>query len=240
MEIDHYSQIAAIRTVLELREEIVLKAMALDRPSGRILDLGCGDGCFLEHATTRFAKLAPVGVDLSEGQIKKARTRMPGGHFVEGSLSKEFPFSDNEFDVIYCGEVIEHLYDPDFLLKEAFRVLRPGGYLYMTTPNLFAWYNRLLMLFGISPLFVEYSTKNSSVGYGPLRRIKFSSQPVGHLRIFHPRAFKDLQILYGFNNIRLIATCFEFFPRFIKTVDRFIAKFWCHGGSILISRAQKP
>ena len=39
---------------------------------------------------------------------------------------EDFPFGDNYFDAIFCGDIIEHLYDPDHLLSEMYRVLRGG------------------------------------------------------------------------------------------------------------------
>lgn len=239
MEIDHYSHSAFVRERLEEREEIVLRKMAGVESQARILDLGCGDGCFLAGVHKKYPQLKITGIDLSLVQLEKAKKRIPSGEFSQATLSKGLPYPDNHFDVIYCGEVIEHLFDPDSLLKEAHRVLRPGGVLYMTTPNLFAWYNRVLMLFGISPLFVEYSTEDASVGYGILRRVKSSDQPVGHLRIFHPLAFRELQEKCGFKNVELNAAAFEVFPSMIKIIDQLIARIWIRGGSILISKAEK-
>jgi SAM-dependent methyltransferase len=238
VDIDHYSQVQGQREELEQREKIVLREIVPIQ--GKILDVGCGDGCFLSHIVKRFPDLAPTGVDLSPGQLEKARTRLPQGRFTQGTLGAPLPFSDREFDIVYCGEVLEHLYDPDFLLKEVFRVLKPQGRLYLTTPNLMAWYNRLLILVGLSPLFVEYSTQDSSVGYGPLKKLKYQSQPAGHLRIYHPAALRDIQTLHGFRNLDVCATGFEHFPKSIRWIDQALASLWTGGGSILVSSAVKP
>ena len=53
--------------------------------------------------------------------------------------------------------MIEHLYNPDHMLEECRRVLKPGGLLIISTPNLQAWYNRILFLFGVQPIFYEVS-----------------------------------------------------------------------------------
>lgn len=240
MEIDHYSHLEGVRDTLEIRENMILRAMTENAPAGKkILDLGCGDGCFLANATRQFPGLKPAGLDLSPGQLQKARARMPQGQFLNASLGTKLPFPDQEFDFVYCAEVIEHLFDTDLFFKEAHRVLKPGGYLYMTTPNLFAWYNRFLILFGISPLYVEYSTINASIGYGILRKYKATDQPVGHLRIFHPLAFKELQMMHGFSGVRLKAAPFQFFPKLIRLFDRFVSLVWYNGGSILVSESRK-
>lgn len=48
-------------------------------------------------------------------------------------------FKDETFDLVVCREVIEHVDSGDDLLSEAYRVLRPTGYLFITTPNIFTW-----------------------------------------------------------------------------------------------------
>lgn len=239
VEIDHYSQIVEYRSQLEQREEIALRLLVSQSSGQNVLDLGCGDACFLSNWSQRQKNLKLFGLDLSVNQITKAKTRLPQAQFHRASLSDPLPFQNNFFDHIYCGEVLEHLINPDHFMTEAFRILKPGGTLVMTTPNLFAWYNRIFMLFGISPLFLEYSTKDSSVGYGPLKRFKASEQPVGHLRIFHPEAFKEIQSMYGFKNIRLKSARFEYLPKKVRWIDDLLSRLSPRWGSILISVAQK-
>ncbi len=65
-------------------------------------------------------------------------------------MEEGIPYPDDSFDVVSAGEVIEHIYDPDRLLAETRRVLRPGGHVVLTTPNLQAWYNRALFVAGDS------------------------------------------------------------------------------------------
>jgi SAM-dependent methyltransferase len=84
------------------------------------------------------------------------------------------PFDDNSVDVIFCLEVIEHLVLPGHLILEMKRVIRPGGHIILTTPNVLALVNRLRLLFGLvdhlhpdyyfklldwRPHFHEYTTK---------------------------------------------------------------------------------
>jgi 2-polyprenyl-3-methyl-5-hydroxy-6-metoxy-1,4-benzoquinol methylase len=108
-------------------------------PSEALLDAGCGDGLYLEAigSSTR-APARIVGTDLSERILETARaTADRSGVQVELRRAnlEQLPFSDGEFDVVLCTQVIEHLLDPALALRELARVLRPSGRLVLTTDN---------------------------------------------------------------------------------------------------------
>lgn len=98
---------------------------------GRLLDVGCGTGLFLEAASARGWEVA--GVELSMTAAAEARRRV-GERVAVGTL-EEAKFSDDTFDVVTLWEVIEHVPQPVKLLSEVRRVLRPGGVLLLSTPN---------------------------------------------------------------------------------------------------------
>jgi SAM-dependent methyltransferase len=119
--------------------------------------------------------------------------------------------------VIFCGEVIEHVYSPDDLVEDLKRLMRPDGILLLSTPNLGYWVNRLLLAVGISPLFAENSSR---VKLG--RRTKFLGQnnpTEGHLRLFTYGAMRDFLKLQGLHLIRTRATPVWNFPP-----DRIVCK----------------
>lgn len=99
--------------------------------TGRLLDVGCAFGYFMEHASQYFDV---YGIDISHYAIEKARERRLKKVRVH-NVEEEFPFPKRYFDVVTCFEVIEHLYHPDRLLKNIYRVLKTGGFLYISTPN---------------------------------------------------------------------------------------------------------
>ena len=104
-----------------------------DLPAGApILEVGCGDGAF----TTELAKYSSfvTALDLSASQIEENRRRFPGIAFAQHDVAEPLPFPDAAFDVAWCSEVLEHLFDPAFALREMHRVLRPGGRLLVTVP----------------------------------------------------------------------------------------------------------
>jgi SAM-dependent methyltransferase len=92
--------------------------------------------------------------------------------------------------MVFCGELIEHMFDPDHLLKEIKRVLKPRGVCILTTPNLSSWANRIALLLGYQPFYTEVSTK---FGVGHLFPFWLNA---GHIRLFTYRAIRDLVKIY--------------------------------------------
>lgn len=94
----------------------------------RVLDIGCGQGVALEH----FAKdgLKATGIALGEDV---AICRKRGFDVVEMDLNF-LDFEDASFDLVWCRHVLEHSIMPYFALSEVYRVLKPGGILYMEVP----------------------------------------------------------------------------------------------------------
>jgi 2-polyprenyl-3-methyl-5-hydroxy-6-metoxy-1,4-benzoquinol methylase len=131
---------------------------AVDGKKASILDIGCGDGLFLEALYAKIPesnrkKLKLFGVDYSHYKLKKAKKLKQPFTFDWCNLEERIPHKDGQFDVVHSGEVIEHIYNPDFMLEECRRVLKKDGLLIISTPNLINWYNRVLFLFGLQPLF---------------------------------------------------------------------------------------
>ena len=185
----------------------------------RVLDAGCGDGVFLDrlaryldHGDAHY-----TGVDYSEHQLAKAAA-LPY-EFHQCDLGAGIPLPDAAFDVVHAAEIIEHLLDPDLLVDEAARVLRPGGHVVITTPNLQAWFNRVLFVAGVQPIFHETSTRSTQVGAGPLARLKTDHRPVGHLRLYNRTALLDLLRRSGFTPVRVRGARYHDVPRALSWLD---------------------
>ncbi len=161
-----------------------------------ILDVGCGDGRFTKVFASACHCNNIVGIDVSKRLAKRANSLFPA--FVATSDSG-LPFRDEEFDGILCSELIEHLFDPDRLLTEIFRVLASDGVLFLTTPNLASWINRICLLLGFQPHYSEVSLRHN-VGklYGGIAAKTSDTAIGGHLRLFVPRSLDSLLRIYGF------------------------------------------
>lgn len=175
---------------------------------GKILDAGCGDGGLAKEIVVRFNKAKVYGVDISKEGCKLARKYCVETKVTD--LNKRIPYPDNYFDFIISQEVLEHIIDTDRYFEEFHRVLKKGGKVIITTPNLLAWHQRMLCFFGIVPTFYELSTTDKSIGLGILKKILYNKQPVGHVRVFTKMALVDIAKLYKFKVLAIKGTNIEF------------------------------
>jgi len=97
----------------------------------RLLDVGFGSGEFLEYAKTAGWEVA--GVDPDPVSVESAVQR---GLNVRHGGVEAYADMPESFDVITMSHVIEHVHDPHETLKTIYRLLKPGGFLWLTTPNI--------------------------------------------------------------------------------------------------------
>jgi SAM-dependent methyltransferase len=112
------------------------------KAGSRVLEIGCGAGNLLLQATLTGSY--PVALDLSMQALTFVRSRLeeansgteaPNGFACTQAIGESLPLANGSFDCILMSEVIEHLEVPQISIREAVRVLRPGGRLLITTPN---------------------------------------------------------------------------------------------------------
>ena len=101
-----------------------------DAPLGRWADLGCGRGEFIELASD-----AKSGIGLDYSATSARALRATGRPALVADLNKGLPFATGSLDGASMIEVIEHIVAAEALVAELARVIRPGGWLIVTTPN---------------------------------------------------------------------------------------------------------
>lgn len=104
------------------------------KPEMKVLELGCGTGYFTKEAARSGAKI--TAIDISSELLEQAKNEVPLANveFIVENAYK-MSFEDNSFDAVIGSSVLHHL-EIDNALKEIFRILRPGGTVHFTEPNM--------------------------------------------------------------------------------------------------------
>ena len=108
-------------------------------PGGRVLDIGCGNGLLLAHLSQLRPDLELYGSDASQTRVGKTLSSALERWGVVLASGDYLPFATGSFDALSMTEVLEHLKDPVGALREAARLLRPGGAVVVTVPNMSAF-----------------------------------------------------------------------------------------------------
>ena len=135
-----------LRQVMLAKTVRTLLQRAEHQGTWRVVDLGCGPGTNLFDVYDACQDVGDVswfGLDLNQREAGMGAARsafrtqerhMQPIHFMSGDIF-HLPFADNSVDILISSEVVEHLPDPKPALQEMERVLKPGGYAMITTPN---------------------------------------------------------------------------------------------------------
>lgn len=121
-------------------------------PASKVLDIGCGAGLLTSDLSKRGH--AVTGVDLSQSSLNEAKKLDPKGTYIQADAAA-LPFADSSFDAVSAMDLLEHVENPQAVIREAGRVLKPGGLFFFHTFNR-TWQSFLLVIKG-----VEWTVKNT-------------------------------------------------------------------------------
>lgn len=129
---DHYYDFAnySLPKAAEISLQKIVESFADFRQTGNFLDIGFGEGGMLSVAEKNDWKC--FGTELSPQALKYGEER---GWTVSNDAFSDDRFPKNEFDIVTMIELIEHVPNPDFFFETASKLLRPGGLIFLTTPN---------------------------------------------------------------------------------------------------------
>ena len=154
-----------------------------DQPRGVLLDVPAGEGALA-------ARLIEAGFDVRCCDLYPEIFRLEGVDVHRGNLDAELPFGDQSFEYVTCLEGLEHIENPQQAMREFARVLKPGGHLIVSVPNILNIEERLKwLLYGYTSHFkpisraaverlhaeyddrVEIAAHINPIGYSELRHI---------------------------------------------------------------------
>jgi 2-polyprenyl-3-methyl-5-hydroxy-6-metoxy-1,4-benzoquinol methylase len=165
-----------------LLEQIGAAGEHVDRPQ-QVLDVGCGEGYFATALLRYGAEV--VAIDVAEEPLRRARARHPDLDVRLAEPEAALPFEDSSFDVVWAGEVIEHVADTSRWLSEVRRVLRSGGLVLLSTPD-HGPLSRLWMALSRSAFEARLDPRSD------------------HLRFYTRRALADLLVDFGFEDVVVV------------------------------------
>lgn len=174
-------------------------------PGQEVLDLCCGHGnaaAALHNAGARV-----TGLDFSPAMLARARNRVPEASFVEGDAAN-LPFEDNRFDAVTCNVGFGHLPDPDRVLSEIGRVLRPGGTAAMTSwrePEVSPTFQ---LVFGAVKAHGDPSLAPPAPDFHIFSRRDSATEALAAARLSDPQ-FTDIDAVFEFDDPSEFSDVFE-------------------------------
>ena len=195
--------IADIRNTRYQKVEKIIRKLK----KGSVLEIGCCGGEFLELLRKQGWKVK--GIEISKKAVQRARSKKIDVKTYD--VNKKIPFKDESFDVIFAGELVEHVFDDVKFLNECYRLLKKGGSVILTTPNLLSLKNRFLMLFGFNPRYV----------LSPYHYHVYTLKVLGEVfkkSLFKYPKFKGNFIIYSKNREPILGGIFEALADFLPSL----------------------
>ena len=136
----------------------------------RILDIGCGIGTYVRKLSEYSSRV--YGIDIAFDRVRKGTL---GGLAV--AISERLPFADDAFDMVLLNEVIEHVDDDAQTLRDACRVVRPGGHIVIYAPN--RWF----------PFETHGVYLGGRYRFGNIPLVNYLPDPIRNRLVPHARAY---------------------------------------------------
>jgi SAM-dependent methyltransferase len=130
------------------RIQLAYESLLLNSPYGKLLDIGCSD---LKNLVT-LSNLFETGFGIDIVKYPQWEREHKYCLFEHNLDTGKLPFEDNTFDVVTMLMVLEHVFDPFFVISEIDRVTKKGAYLVINVPNIAYFKHRFALLFGRLPI----------------------------------------------------------------------------------------
>jgi ubiquinone/menaquinone biosynthesis C-methylase UbiE len=181
----------------------------------RVADIGCRTGGQAAYYRDQAGIREMHGFEISSVPLLEAQKKGIIGHEWISGISP-CPVEDNYFDAVIAGDLIEHLMDTDVFLDELYRVIRPGGFLIITTPNIAWWRNRVRLLMGKVPANIGSVSFNHARDRGVDKK---------HLRV---SVANEWTYLFEQHGLEMVSTLGYHYPKLLRfpasAIDRACTK----------------
>jgi SAM-dependent methyltransferase len=187
-------------------------------PPRSVLDLGCDAGGRTTWIADRVGAREMHGLEIAAERAEIAASR--GVQVNLGDLSQPFPYEDESFDLVVSNQVIEHVVDTDNFVREAFRVLKPGGRAVISTENLASWHNVASLIVGWQPFSLTNVSEAAKAVGNPLGIHRGETgEARGHLRVFAYRGLRELFTVHGFTVTEILGAGYYPLPSKLARID---------------------
>jgi SAM-dependent methyltransferase len=213
---------------------------------GSCLDCGANSG-FKFDLLREQVGLGPEryhGIEWSAPAVAEAQARQL--NVIQGDLNRPLPFADGQFRCVYALSLVEHLLNPCRFLREANRVLAPGGTLVILTPNISTYFTAALILLGKMPSSGPHPDSDQLLQQEELFRVRpdhmhidaEEDMPVHrHIVVFSYRVLHSYLQMLGFEDVHGHGFGLYPFPNFLQPVLEKIDPWHCHQ---MVFVARKP
>lgn len=194
---------------------LIKRYLDTKKAGGEILDIGAGTGDMLDMLDSSLYQKAAIDISPVAVEIMKKKGV---DACVSDVISQPLPYGDGSKDIVIATEILEHLSNPEYLLSEIFRILRPGGYLIASVPNIYQLATVFLYLLDIPPV--------NAARYGSI-----------HFRDFTLRLYRQALREHGFQIKKIKGDII--FP-FKGPFSRWLAGWWPRIAHRLLAFCVKP
>lgn len=185
------------------------------KAKSRILDLGSDTGKLIIERVKNIKKPEIYGIDIRKKAVRESKEK--GIKTTCGNIEKGLPFKSNFFDIVSANQIIEHLVDLDFFLSEVNRVLKPKGYLVLSTENLSSWHNIFALILGWQAFSQHISSHcaGNPIAFGRGNDYKSGTM---HIKILTPRGLRELIAANHLKVEKFFGAGYYPFPSFLSNI----------------------
>lgn len=230
-------QLKKLGLEIRMENERAFLSLLEEDKEAKAMDMGCNDGGFTLRVGEKVGTRMISGIEIEEELSALARQK--GIEVYRVDLNESLPINDGSYDVITAHQVLEHVKNTDLFIREICRLLKPGGYAIISTPNLATWHNIACIFLGYQ-LFATGISDEINIG-NPLSP-EYKQKTWGGIydaryRVFTYKGLAELFQYHGFSVEKIIGVGYLPFP---SKVAQLFSRLDPRHSMFLTVKARKP